>query len=146
MNFELEARHWDDGVIPETYDYLHKGRAIDRKLREEVGSTSWVKESYDWEQEIPEWNVRYHEFKSTSQKTISISRMELDFAQRKYRDGHDVMYWVCSQGDDRDTFELDYLIKYSTLHKNNLLEQSNFDSQAAYFGYEYCRKFRDELC
>lgn len=146
MRYKIEAQHWDHGIIPEAPDHKHKGRAIDRVLREEFGSTSGVNESYDMQLFVHEWDVHWHEFKSTSSKTISISRMELDLAQRKYRDGQDLMYWVCDQTDERDYFELDYLIKYSTLLKNNLFEQSNFDSQAVYFGYEYCRKFRDIKC
>lgn len=137
----LDDRHWDNREIPMLFDYKHKGRAIDRKMREQVNSTSHIMEPYDWECELPEFGdppVRYHEFKSTSGKTISISRMELDFAQRKYRDGYDILYWVIDQGSDRDTFFIRYLIRYSTLAQRHLLNQSQFDNDSAFFYADHC--------
>lgn len=141
MILTLDGRHWDNGDTPVSPDFKHKGRAIDRKMREQVNSSSHIMEPYDWEQELPEFGdppVRYHEFKSTSRRTISISRMELDFAQRKYRDGYDILYWVIDQGSERDTFSIRYLIRYSTLTERHLLNQSQFDSDSAFFYADHC--------
>lgn len=142
MILTLEARHWDNSESPSRADSKHKGRAIDRKMREMVGSTSFMMEPYDWEQEMPEFGdplIKYHEFKSTTGRTISISRMELDFAERKYRDGYDVLYWVIEQGTIQSTFSIQYLIRYSTLLEHHLLHRSQFDSESAFFYTNHCK-------
>lgn len=94
-------------------------------LRELFESNTPEMESFDWYCSLPEFDgprpAPYQEFKSTSTGSITIPRMELDLAERKYRDGQDVVYWVCNQGTDRDTFTLEYRIRYSALFENNRL-------------------------
>ena len=142
MIFALEDRFWDDGKFPVSFDSKHKGRAIDRMLRELTGSTSYMMEPYDLVYSMPELGlplITHHEFKSTVGRTISISRMELDFAKRKYKEGNDVLYWIISQGLDSHTFQIKYLIRYSVLCERHLLHQSQFDSESAFFYADHCQ-------
>lgn len=118
--YKLEHHHW--GEDEASFSPIVKGRAIDNCLREMMGSTAPQMESFDLKTELHD--ISYHEFKSTSTGSISISPMELDLAERKIRDNDDVLYWVINQGRILNEFELKYFVRFSDLQKHGLLEFS----------------------